>query len=65
MSAVMVTTEEGVVHVLVCDNTLSLLSQMQDPAPDMVIGADTVVTKDDRIFEKPCSKQDAFDMLSG
>ena len=32
--------------------------------PFLVIGADTVVTMDDVIYEKPRSKQDAFHMLS-
>jgi len=32
--------------------------------PFLVIGADTVVTMDERIYEKPSSRQDAFDMLS-
>lgn len=30
----------------------------------MVIGADTVVTMDGHIYEKPKDKEDAFDMLS-
>ena len=33
--------------------------------PDLVIGADTVVTMDDKIFEKPADKEDAFRMISG
>ncbi|XP_038057897.1 probable bifunctional dTTP/UTP pyrophosphatase/methyltransferase protein [Patiria miniata] len=32
--------------------------------PDLVIAADTVVTLEDRIFEKPKDKKDAFQMLS-
>lgn len=32
--------------------------------PDLIIGADTVVTMDNRIFEKPKDSADAFDMLS-
>ncbi|XP_064636014.1 dTTP/UTP pyrophosphatase-like [Lineus longissimus] len=32
--------------------------------PDLVIGADTVVTMDDVIYEKPKDKDDAFRMLS-
>lgn len=37
-----------------------------DPATqaDLVIGADTVVTLDETIFEKPKDKEDAFNMLS-
>lgn len=34
-------------------------------APDLVIGADTVVTMDGKIFEKPKDEDDAFQMLSG
>ncbi|XP_076447050.1 putative bifunctional dTTP/UTP pyrophosphatase/methyltransferase protein [Babylonia areolata] len=38
----------------------------QDSAPpDLIIGADTVVSMDGKIFEKPRDEQDAFDMLSG
>ncbi|XP_013381349.1 N-acetylserotonin O-methyltransferase-like protein [Lingula anatina] len=33
--------------------------------PDLIIGADTVVTMDDKIFEKPRDKHHAFEMLSG
>lgn len=36
---------------------------MKNP-PFLVIGADTVVTMDGVIYEKPQSKQDAFNMLS-
>lgn len=32
--------------------------------PDLTIGADTVVTMDNKIFEKPRDKEDAFQMLS-
>ncbi|KAK2184778.1 hypothetical protein NP493_253g03070 [Ridgeia piscesae] len=32
--------------------------------PDLLIGADTVVAMEDEIFEKPTSKQKAFEMLS-
>ncbi|XP_013792355.2 N-acetylserotonin O-methyltransferase-like protein [Limulus polyphemus] len=32
--------------------------------PDLVIGADTVVTMDSIIFEKPRDEEDAFQMLS-
>ena len=32
--------------------------------PDLVVGADTVVTMDDRIYEKPRDAQDALQMLS-
>ncbi|CAN2388884.1 Maf-like protein [Pristimantis euphronides] len=32
--------------------------------PDIVIGADTIVTLEDSILEKPCDKQDAYNMLS-
>ncbi|KAJ8256064.1 hypothetical protein COCON_G00199280 [Conger conger] len=33
-------------------------------SPDIVIGADTVVTVDGLILEKPADKQDAYNMLS-
>ncbi|XP_005997259.1 probable bifunctional dTTP/UTP pyrophosphatase/methyltransferase protein [Latimeria chalumnae] len=32
--------------------------------PDIVIGADTIVTVEGEILEKPCDKQDAYRMLS-
>uniref|UniRef100_A0A8D0L2S5 Acetylserotonin O-methyltransferase like n=1 Tax=Sphenodon punctatus TaxID=8508 RepID=A0A8D0L2S5_SPHPU len=32
--------------------------------PDIVIGADTIVTVEDQILEKPIDKQDAYNMLS-
>ena len=35
-----------------------------DPLPDLIIGADTVVTMDGRIYEKPKDEEDAFFMLS-
>lgn len=35
-----------------------------DAQPHLVIGADTVVTMDETIFEKPKDKEDAFSMLS-
>ncbi|KAK2157444.1 hypothetical protein LSH36_191g02012 [Paralvinella palmiformis] len=31
--------------------------------PDLIIGADTIVTMDDKIIEKPANKQHAFDLL--
>ncbi|KAL8616801.1 hypothetical protein ACOMHN_017838 [Nucella lapillus] len=38
----------------------------QEPTPpDLIIGADTVVTMDGKIFEKPKDKLDAFNMLNG
>lgn len=40
-----------------------LLFLSQHP-PDLTIGADTVVTMDNKIFEKPRDKEDAFQMLS-
>ncbi|KAG6441119.1 hypothetical protein O3G_MSEX001656 [Manduca sexta] len=36
----------------------------QGHGPDIVIGADTVVTVDDEIFGKPGNKDEAFTMLS-
>ena len=33
-------------------------------APELVIGADTVVTLDDVVYGKPTDKQDAFNMIS-
>lgn len=33
-------------------------------APDVVIGADTMVTLDKQIFGKPTSEEDAYRMLS-
>jgi septum formation protein len=32
--------------------------------PDLIIGADTVVTLDNKIYEKPADKEDAFRMIS-
>ena len=31
--------------------------------PHLIVGADTVVSLDGQIFEKPKDQQDAFDML--
>ncbi|KAK7097031.1 probable bifunctional dTTP/UTP pyrophosphatase/methyltransferase protein [Littorina saxatilis] len=47
--------------------TLQVAEQLsqEKPPPDLVIGADTVVSMDGRIFEKPKDFQDAFNMLSG
>lgn len=36
----------------------------QGQAPDVVIGADTMVTLDGELFGKPTSEADAFQMLS-
>ena len=41
-----------------------LSSRDVDSRPDLVIGADTVVTLDDVIYEKPKDSDDAFRMLS-
>lgn len=41
-----------------------LVASSGDAPPDLVIGADTVVTMDETIFEKPKDKEDAFQMLS-
>lgn len=35
----------------------------QGSAPDVVIGADTMVTLDGTMFGKPTSEEEAFDML--
>lgn len=47
--------------------TLQVAQQLvTDPRPpSLVIGADTVVCMDGKIFEKPKDQQDAFNMLSG
>ena len=39
------------------------LSCKQRPA-DVIVGADTVVTMDGKLYEKPKDKEDAFNMLS-
>ena len=36
----------------------------QIDAPDLVIGADTIVTLDGQVYGKPVDKQDAFNMIS-
>ncbi|XP_045203745.2 probable bifunctional dTTP/UTP pyrophosphatase/methyltransferase protein [Mercenaria mercenaria] len=36
----------------------------QAPPPDLIIGADTIVTHDDEIFEKPSSRDHAISILS-
>lgn len=41
-----------------------LASRDVDTRPDLVIGADTVVTLDETIYEKPRDSEDAFRMLS-
>lgn len=41
-----------------------LSSRDVDARPDLVIGADTVVTLDEMIYEKPRDSDDAFRMLS-
>lgn len=38
--------------------------QSDNNAPDIVIGADTVVTLNGRIYGKPKTKQEAFDTLT-
>lgn len=38
--------------------------QSNNKAPDIVIGADTVVTLSGRIYGKPKTKQEAFDTLT-
>ncbi|KAK7496533.1 hypothetical protein BaRGS_00012185 [Batillaria attramentaria] len=42
-----------------------MLKTKSSLVPDLVIGADTVVSMDGKIFEKPKDKDDAFQMLSG
>ena len=42
--------------------TLNTACTFQAP-PDLVIGADTIVTQNDVIFEKPRDKNHAFEML--
>lgn len=38
--------------------------QSSNNAPDIVIGADTMVTLNDRIYGKPKTKEEAFETLS-
>lgn len=38
--------------------------QSSDNVPDIVIGADTVVTLNGRIYGKPKTKEEAFETLS-
>lgn len=40
------------------------LSGDKDNEPDLLIGCDTIVTMDNRIYEKPKNEEDAIDMLS-
>jgi len=40
------------------------LSGDKDNEPDLIIGADTIVTMDNKIYEKPLNEEDAIDMLS-
>ncbi|CAH2104128.1 unnamed protein product [Euphydryas editha] len=51
--------ETALQKVLEVDNRLRL----QGDPPDVVIGADTMVTLDGSLFGKPTSEQEAFDML--
>lgn len=39
------------------------LKQTDEPQPDVIIGADTMVTMDGKMFGKPKSEQDAIDTL--
>jgi len=49
------------------DTAKTVMSSKTDSGkrlPFLIIGADTVVTRDDKIIEKPHNRQHAFDMLS-
>ncbi|XP_047545009.1 dTTP/UTP pyrophosphatase [Vanessa atalanta] len=52
--------ETALQKVLEVDNRLKL----QGSPPDVVIGADTMVTLDGTMFGKPTSEEEAFDMLN-
>lgn len=52
--------ETALQKVLEVENRL--ISQGQ--SPDIVIGADTMVTLDQELFGKPTSQEEAFQMLS-
>jgi septum formation protein len=51
-------------HLKALDTLNSLVEENSRPHPFLVIGADTIVTLDRKIIEKPQDKQHAFDMLS-
>ncbi|XP_002735117.1 putative bifunctional dTTP/UTP pyrophosphatase/methyltransferase protein [Saccoglossus kowalevskii] len=47
------------------EKTLEVANRLQGPGcPDIIIGADTVVSLGEKILEKPQDKNDAFTMLS-
>ncbi|KAF0303300.1 N-acetylserotonin O-methyltransferase-like protein [Amphibalanus amphitrite] len=47
-----------------CDRQVVRRMDRSIDAPELVIGADTVVTLDGHVYGKPVDKQDAFNMIS-
>lgn len=58
-------TPEGYVQETARMKTLEVANRIKGPpAPDLIIGADTVVSLGSKILEKPSSEAGAFEMLS-
>lgn len=56
--------EETALHkVLEVSKRLDETEQKHQPRPDIIIGADTMVTIDGKMYGKPKSKQDAIETL--
>lgn len=56
--------ETALQKVLEVENRLSkIASDMNQPKPDIVIGADTMVSLNGQLYGKPKSKQDAVETL--
>lgn len=55
--------EMALQKVLEVSNRLIGAKDGDHPFPDVIIGADTMVTMDDKMYGKPKSKQDAIDTL--
>lgn len=54
-------------HVVTLASNLTNIHEswrVSQEAADVIIGADTVVTMDGQVYEKPKDKEDAFNMLS-